>query len=109
MLKKESQPGLMSAPEVLFFVCVNERPSGVEACGGTHQANTLLKELRDVLKSRGLRVGVRATKSGCLGLCKNGPHALLTPSLEWFSGFSLGDLPALADRIEKEIHDKHST
>ena len=99
----------MSAPEVLFFVCGRERPPGKEACGSTHQSNILLKELRDVLKLRGLRIGIRATLSGCLGLCKNGPHALLTPSMEWFSGFSRKDIPALADRIEKEIHDKHTT
>lgn len=93
----------MNAPKQYFFVCTNERKPGTrESCGADHATRALARALRDEIKARGLKREVRVTSSGCLGLCKEGPHAVLFPRGVLFAGFSEKDVPKLADAIWTE-------
>ena len=93
----------MPIPNILCFVCTNERPGGRESCGGTHQSAEFLQALRDELKKRGLRPAIRATRSGCLGRCRQGPFALVVPGMDWLAEFELQDVGKVADQLEEAL------
>jgi len=93
----------MPIPDILCFVCTNERPEGRESCGGTHQSMEFLQALRDELKKRGLRPAIRVTRSGCLGRCQQGPFALVVPGMEWLEEFKLQDVKKVADQLEEAL------
>ncbi len=94
----------MKTPSQYLFVCTRERKAGTrESCGGDHASAAIVKAIRDELKARGQKAKVRATSSGCLGLCVNGPHAIAHPSGERFSQFGLEHASKLAESL---IHGK---
>lgn len=88
----------MPRPEKLLLVCVNERPPGrKESCGSMHNAEVIGKEIRRVLKERGLNKQYRATTSKCLGVCTGGPHAVVMPDNIWYAGFGLEDVEEIVE------------
>ncbi|MBT3340131.1 MAG: (2Fe-2S) ferredoxin domain-containing protein [Planctomycetes bacterium] len=90
-----------SQPSQYLFVCTRTRESSArESCGANHASGALVKAIRDEIKSRGLKAQIRATSSGCLGRCQDGPHALAHPSGESFSQFGLEDVSKIADSLQ---------
>ena len=90
----------MPIPEILCFVCTNHRRDDREGCDSTHDSSSFLQELKDELKRRGLKPRIRATRSGCLGRCKDGPFGLVAPSMEYLQGFNDQDVFSTADYLE---------
>jgi (2Fe-2S) ferredoxin len=90
----ESRP----APyERVIFVCCNEREPGEDACANRGSAQ-LQKDLKAMVKDRGLKGRVRVSRAMCFGLCSEGPNICVMPDNIWYRGVTPADLPAIIDR-----------
>jgi len=83
------------------FVCVNDRKGARQSCADG-DAIALRDALKDAVAARGLRGRVRVTRSGCLGLCEQGPNVMLYPQRVWFTGVTMDDLDTIMDQIVRE-------
>ena len=91
----------MTVPEKLLFVCINSRlPGAKESCGREHASEDLLRALKDGVKKRGLKPQIRVTRTGCLGVCHDGPHAYLAPEGRWFHAFGMEDVENILEGLE---------
>ena len=83
------------------LVCCNTREGeGAVACANPGRAgDKLCAALKDAVKKAGLKSVVRVARSGCLGLCAEGPNLFVLPDGEWYSKVQESDLPALIARI----------
>lgn len=83
-----------------IFVCTNKREGGRSACANEgRDGEALCESLKHAVKQAGLKKEVRVARSGCLDLCEAGPNILVYPEGDWYSGVSLGDVPALVKKI----------
>ena len=68
-----------------LFVCTNQRdetaPRGSCAPDGKGQLHKLFKEK---IAQSGIKIGVRANKSGCLEQCEHGPVVVVYPEQVWY-------------------------
>lgn len=88
----------METPDKILFVCTNQRLAkyGKESCGD-HGASDIAEHFRRILKMRGLKANLRASATGCLGPCNQGPHAVVMPDNIWYSGFSIDDVEEIVE------------
>ena len=81
---------------------VREHEAHVLVCGGGDCKKRGSKEVRKALKAelreRGMVGDVRIDSTGCLGLCKHGPNAVVYPGGTWYLGLTEGDVPEIAGR-----------
>ncbi len=88
---------------VHLFVCVNDR-QGKRASCADGDAVEVRRRLKQLAKDRGWwNQTLRISQTGCLGLCGEGPNALLHPQKIHFSQLSLDDLPQLEQALEEAI------
>jgi (2Fe-2S) ferredoxin len=82
------------------FVCTNDRGGKAKACadGESPRVRSALKE---EIERRGWRGKVRVSKSGCMGLCQDGPNVIIYPQKTWFSGVSPDDLGRVISDVEE--------
>lgn len=88
-----------------LFVCAHCRAEGERpSCAAEGRDGlAVLEAVKAELKARGLKGKVRASRSGCLDLCEEGPNAFLYPDGAWFSGLSAADAPRLVDRLAEGL------
>lgn len=88
-----------------LFVCTHRRADGGKtACAGGGKGGLELAEaLKAAVKTAGLKGKVRVAQSGCLDLCEQGPNAFLYPDGAWFCGLSAADVPALVEKLTKDL------
>ena len=83
--------------EKQIFVCTNDRQGASQSCGD-HQGEAVFKELRRIAKERGLHPRIRVAQAKCLGQCSQGVNVMVYPDEAWYSGVSLKDVEALAEK-----------
>jgi len=66
-----------------IFVCTQEKPEGVTSCPG-NASWQVLQALERELIAQGLDNEVQVTTCGCLGLCDEGPIAIVYPEGTWY-------------------------
>jgi (2Fe-2S) ferredoxin len=87
-----------------LFVCTNVRASGKPACG-TRGGVSVLGQVQRRLLERGA-TDVLVTPSGCLGLCFDGPNAVVYPDGVWYAGLAPDDAVSLADHLTRgTVHE----
>jgi (2Fe-2S) ferredoxin len=66
-----------------LFICTNQRTEG-DCCAGRGSLD-ILKTIKHTLRTRGLdhEGGIMANKSGCFGLCQQGPNVVVYPQGTW--------------------------
>ena len=83
-------------------VRVREHEAHVLVCGGGDCKKRGSKEVRKALKAelreRGMVGDVRIDSTGCLGLCKHGPNAVVYPGGTWYLGLTERDVPEIVER-----------
>ena len=84
--------------EKQIFVCTNDRKGEKPSCGDT-KGEDLFHELRRIAKERGLHPKIRVAQAKCLGQCSTGTNIMIYPDNVWYSGVSLEDVPALAEKF----------
>lgn len=79
-----------------IFLCTNNREGTKSSCTlrGSQETFACLKE---ELVARGLQFDVKVVASGCLGLCEQGPNAIVYPEGVWYSGLNPEDVPAFVE------------
>ncbi len=83
-----------------IFVCTNTRDDG--DCCGHRGAFDILKTLKHAIRERGLdhEGGIMANKSGCFGLCSQGPNVVVYPQGVWHQLRTTDDAIALVDTLQ---------
>lgn len=68
-------------------------------CHSEHCENQEVEELMDAFKERlveaGIHKQVMLSKTGCLGICGNGPFALVYPDGIWYYNLTVEDVPKI--------------
>jgi (2Fe-2S) ferredoxin len=84
-----------------LFICTNVRDNG--DCCAARGSFDLLKQMKNELRNRGLDHdgGIMANKSGCFGLCQQGPNVVVYPRGSWHRVTSADDVTALIDGLIK--------
>jgi len=85
----------------LILVCVNERASTEESCGGK-QSIHLFEAFKAYVNENGLKGIVRVSRTGCLGLCKQGPNVAVFPENRWYAAVTKEDVHAI---LKAELRD----
>lgn len=86
--------------QATIFVCNKKRdPENPKGCCHDKGGEQLQKQLKAMIAERGLEGKVRAFKSGCLGVCAQGPAAMAQPSGDLLMGITPEDLPAILDDL----------
>lgn len=80
--------------ERILFVCCNEREPGEDACANRGAAQ-LQKDLKAMVKDKGLKGRVRVSRAMCFGLCAEGPNVCVMPDNTWYHHVGPADLPAI--------------
>ncbi len=80
------------------FMCVNQR-DGDRACCANRNAMAMFKEMRRILKERGMHGPglLRVNKSGCMDRCDSGPVMVIYPDAVWYRYESAADLVEIVD------------
>jgi (2Fe-2S) ferredoxin len=81
---------------------VRDHDAHVLVCGGGDCKKRGSKEVRKALKKelrdKGMLGDVRVDSTGCLGLCKHGPNAVVYPGGTWYVGLTQIDVPEIVER-----------
>jgi (2Fe-2S) ferredoxin/predicted O-methyltransferase YrrM len=76
------------------FVCTQEKPEGVTCCPGSGSLR-VLGALHRELGAQGLDKEVQVTTCGCLGICDDGPIAIVYPDAIWYRKLREEDVPEI--------------
>jgi (2Fe-2S) ferredoxin len=77
-------------------VCTHVRTDGRAACANAGRGgDEVFTQLKEGIAKAGLKTQVRVSRSGCLGLCAQGPNVLIYPEGVWHSAVSPKDVPEL--------------
>ena len=85
-----------------IFVCTNCRNDERKSCDndGIRIAKALKKEVKD----RGWKGLARVSKSGCLGVCDDGPNVMIYPQSLWFKNVTRDDVDSILSSIKDIIN-----
>ena len=79
--------------EKYIFICINQREANhPRGCCSAKGSDELVSKFKELIKSNGLKMKVRANKSGCLDCCELGPNVLIHPDNIWYSHVKLADV-----------------
>jgi (2Fe-2S) ferredoxin len=79
-----------------MFVCTNSIGSGKPACG---QRGTAIATAVQTALARSGALGPQVTACGCLGICFDGPSAVVYPDGVWYGALDIADADALARHL----------
>ena len=57
----------------------------------------LVRAFKKEIKDRGLNVGMRAQKTGCLDICESGPNVVVYPEGIFYGNVQLADVPEIVE------------
>ena len=80
-----------------IFVCTNDA-KGEKASCGDQNGEQIFRQLREMAKSRGLHPKIRVAQAKCLGQCATGCNIMVYPDNIWYSGVTLADVDAIAEK-----------
>lgn len=85
-----------------IFICTNERTEG--DCCAARGSLEILRLVKHELRERGLdhEGGIMANKSGCFGLCSQGPNVVVYPAGSWHQVKTSEEAIALIDSLQME-------
>ncbi len=86
-----------------IFICTNEREQG--DCCAARGSLELLKTIKHTLRERGMDHdgGIMANKSGCFGLCTQGPNVVVYPQGNWHTIANQNQAVALIDSLQASL------
>ena len=93
----------MPLPKRHLLVCTNSRPaeSGKPSCT-PRGAEALLGEMKQAIKTAGLKDSVWVTKSGCLKHCSRGVTVMVWPEGILLGGVTTADVAEIVESCGRE-------
>lgn len=87
-----------SAPrfEKYVLVCENKKQTG-PCCG--EKGGRIRERLKQKIADLKLQGKVRVSRTGCLGLCSEGPNVLVEPDHVWFKGVQEEDSEKIVEWV----------
>ncbi len=87
--------------QATIFICDKKRaPDNPKGCCRTRGGDALRLRLKEMVAEQGLEGQVRIFKSGCLGVCAQGPAAIAHPSGDLIMGIQPEDLPEILEDLK---------
>jgi (2Fe-2S) ferredoxin len=83
--------------EKQIFVCTNNA-HGEKASCGDQNGEEIFRQLRETAKKNGLHPKIRVAQAKCLGQCGKGCNIMVYPDNVWYSGVTVNDIPAIAEK-----------
>jgi len=81
-----------------IFICTNQRDAGhPRGCCNPAGDGELQRLFKVKLAQRGLKILVRANKSGCLDQCELGPTVVVYPEAVWYGHVTPADVDEIID------------
>jgi len=90
--------------ETIIFICCNEREPGEDACANRGSVE-IQKQLKEIVKSKGLKERLRVSRAMCFGLCSIGPNVCVMPGNVWYSNVAPADVPAIVEKHVKPLEE----
>ena len=87
-----------------IFICTNQRTAGGRPSCGEQHGLELVAAFKKLIKDRGLSVGMRAQKAGCLDVCELGPSVVVYPEGVFYGGVQIEDVEEIVS--EHLEHDR---
>jgi (2Fe-2S) ferredoxin len=88
----------MSKFDKHIFICMNTREEGhPRGCCDPTGEGELQRLFKVKLAQRGLKIVVRANKSGCLDQCELGPTVVVYPEAVWYGHVKPEDVDEIID------------
>lgn len=79
--------------ERYIFICVNRRDeSHPRGCCAQKNSETIVELFKKLIAENGLKLKVRANKTGCLDCCEMGPNVMIHPDNVWYSKVTTDDV-----------------
>lgn len=75
-----------------IFICTNQRSAGARPSCGEEHGLQLVAAFKKQIYDRGLSVGIRAQKAGCLDVCELGPSVVVYPEGVFYGGVQIQDV-----------------
>ena len=77
-----------------LFICCRNRDDG-KACCYSKGSEQWVSQLKEWIKSEGLKNQIKVSKSSCLGYCETGVTAVFYPQNQWYHRLDEEDLGQL--------------
>jgi len=87
-----------------LFICTNQRADPAKKSCGTEHGEALVARFKELIKSHGLQVDIRAQKTACLDACQQGPSLVVYPDAIWYGNVQLADVDELF--TEQLLHNR---
>lgn len=75
-----------------IFICINQRKEGERKSCGEAKGMELVHAFKKHIKEKGLKVRMRAQRTGCLDACDFGPSMVVYPEGIFYGGVQLSDV-----------------
>ena len=86
-----------------IFICTNQRTAGGRPSCGEQHGLELVVAFKKLIKDRGLSVGMRAQKAGCLDVCELGPSVVVYPEGVFYGGVQIEDVEEIvSEHLEND-------
>lgn len=86
-----------------IFICTNQRTAGGRPSCGEQHGLELVAAFKKLIKDRGLSVGMRAQKAGCLDVCELGPSVVVYPEGVFYGGVQIEDVEEIvSEHLEND-------
>jgi len=86
------------------FVCTNDRDGKRKSCADDNSP-LIRSKLKDEINEKGWKGKIRISNSGCMGVCAQGPNAMIYPQKIWFSEVFPGDVDNIVSTLERIMSD----
>ena len=83
-------------PTKHVFVCINSRDGKRKSCG--EKGSKIRTKLLRLLAETSSESNIRINKSGCLGLCENGPSMVIYPQKTWYKKVKIKDCEEILNK-----------
>jgi (2Fe-2S) ferredoxin len=81
-----------------IFICTNQRKPGERVSCGEEHGLLLVNAFKEGIKKRGLKIDVRAQRTGCFDICEHGPTVAVYPEGIFYGKVQLGDVEEILEQ-----------
>lgn len=88
----------MQKPDYHLFICSSSRMNGQQKgfCYSKASVEIIQKFLEEI-EERGLTDQIMVTNTGCMGICAQGPVAVVYPEGVWYKELTVDDVPEIVE------------